>query len=57
VAIRVRLRELRLEGRSDQHVERLEEALDLVNEGRLAEAAVILGDAGAGFSAEGPAAC
>ncbi len=44
VAIRVRLRELRMEGRGDRQVERLEEALDLVNQGKLAEAAGILDD-------------
>jgi hypothetical protein len=51
MAIRVRLRELRMEGCSDRNVARLEDALDLVNDGKLGEAAVILGDADSRFTA------
>ena len=54
VAIRVRLRELRIEGRSDRQVERLEGALDLVNEGKLADAATILEDPEAPLAAAAP---
>jgi hypothetical protein len=46
-AIRLRVRELRIEGHSDQEVSRLEAALELVEDGRLSEAACALGDLGA----------